>query len=247
MQTYTRTLGVGDIHGALISLDMALIECNYNPEKDRLIFLGDYVDGWSESSELVERLIQLKEQNPSIVFIRGNHDVWAQDWLNKGWSPYLWTQQGGQATIDSYIRTGYLVEQSHKDFFNNLVDWFIDENNNIYIHGGWDYKSDDFPQSAKFPVNAGSIAKECHWDRSLYFGAASASYSQHGFKATRPFNKVFVGHTSIRDGLPKKYCNLINLDTGCGWSGKLTIMDVYTEEYWQSDFSKKYYPNEKGR
>lgn len=42
-------------------------------------------------------------------------------------------------------------------------------------------------------------------------------------------------------------CNVWNIDTGAGWSGKLTIMDIDTKEYWQSDFVKELYPDEKGR
>jgi serine/threonine protein phosphatase 1 len=38
-----------------------------------------------------------------------------------------------------------------------------------------------------------------------------------------------------------------NLDTGGGWEGKLTIMDIDTEQYWQSDFVYTLYPNCKGR
>ena len=34
------------------------------------------------------------------------------------------------------------------------------------------------------------------------------------------------------------------MDTGAGWNGKLTIMDVDTEEYWQSDLVESLYPNE---
>ncbi|MBM3246586.1 MAG: hypothetical protein FJZ13_04585, partial [Candidatus Omnitrophica bacterium] len=36
---------------------------------------------------------------------------------------------------------------------------------------------------------------------------------------------------------PIHVCNVWNIDTGAGWSGKLTIMDVDTKEYWQSDLS----------
>lgn len=46
----------------------------------------------------------------------------------------------------------------------------------------------------------------------------------------------------------KKYllCNIWALDTGAGWSGKLTIMDVQTHEYWQSDLTPELYGG-KGR
>lgn len=47
--------------------------------------------------------------------------------------------------------------------------------------------------------------------------------------------------------LPVKALNVYNLDTGGGWEGKVTIMDVDTKGYWQSDLVKELYPNEKGR
>ena len=41
----SRTLVVGDIHGGLKALEQALERANVT-DKDKLIFLGDYVDGW---------------------------------------------------------------------------------------------------------------------------------------------------------------------------------------------------------
>ena len=55
---------------------------------------------------------------------------------------------------------------------------------------------------------------------------------------------IFVGHTTteIYNTLqPIHVCNVWNIDTGAGWSGKLTIMDIDTKEYWQSDLSKDLY------
>ena len=41
--------------------------------------------------------------------------------------------------------------------------------------------------------------------------------------------------------------NIWNLDTGAGFRGKLTIMDINTKEYWQSDNVNEIYVNERGR
>jgi serine/threonine protein phosphatase 1 len=38
-----------------------------------------------------------------------------------------------------------------------------------------------------------------------------------------------------------------NLDTGAGWFGKMTIMDVKTKGFWQSDIALDLYPEFKGR
>lgn len=245
-----RTLVVGDIHGALKSLQDVLIKSKYNPDEDRIIFLGDYVDGWGESSEVIDFLIGIdnkanfnKARTDNAIFIMGNHDIWCKDYLTYGRTPHNWISNGGGSTINSYVKTDLVIEESHRKFFANLVDWYIDKDNNIFIHGGWAYREDEFPVSAKYPVNAGVGAKECHWDRTLLAGARSGHRSKMGLNALKPFNKVFIGHTATLSHLPEKYCNLWNIDSGCGWHGKLTIMDIDTEEYWQSDFTKNHYPD----
>ena len=113
-----RTLCLGDIHGGYKSFKQVLERCEFNPEKDLLICLGDYVDGWSETAELIEYLLSLEslcKYKP--IFLRGNHDAWCQEWLNYGIAKDIWVMQGGQATIDSYIRTGFLTDPRHKEFF----------------------------------------------------------------------------------------------------------------------------------
>lgn len=240
MNTYC----IGDIHGGAKALEQVLERSSFCNDRDRLITIGDICDGWGETSECVDLLLSIETH----INIRGNHDVWCNDWFERGWTPMLWTQQGGQATIDSYIRTGKITDKNHKKFWKEQIDYFIDEENRLYVHGGWDYRYKlEFLEGGLESVNAGSTAKECHWDRSLLSGASSGAKSQNPFKATLPYKDVFIGHTATRDHLPHKYGNLWNLDSGGGWSGKLTIIDVDTEEYWQSDFVKELYPKEKGR
>jgi serine/threonine protein phosphatase 1 len=71
-----RTLVIGDIHGGLKALEQILERASVSVD-DTLIFLGDYVDGWSESAQVIEFLIDLKRKN-NCVFIKGNHDVWCE-------------------------------------------------------------------------------------------------------------------------------------------------------------------------
>jgi serine/threonine protein phosphatase 1 len=47
-----RTLVIGDIHGGIKALKQVLQKADVTKE-DTLIFLGDYVDGWSESAEVI--------------------------------------------------------------------------------------------------------------------------------------------------------------------------------------------------
>ena len=59
-----RTLVIGDIHGGLRALPQALERAHVH-DTDTLIFLGDYVDGWSESAQVVEYLLEL-EKNTNV-------------------------------------------------------------------------------------------------------------------------------------------------------------------------------------
>lgn len=161
----------------------------------------------------------------------------------------LWTEQGGKATLSNYVATGRFLDQDHKDFWiKDQIDWYIDEENRIFIHAGWDYKSDDFPVSASYPVNAGDIAKECHWDRSLLQNAAAVEvfkakgiddYNKKVQRALNQFKEVYIGHTATRTHEVENYVNLWNMDSGSGWYGRLAIMDIDTKQIWYSDFSRR--------
>ena len=56
-----RTFAIGDIHGGLKALIQLLNKLEIKQE-DKLIFLGDYVDGWSESAQVIQFLIELSEK-----------------------------------------------------------------------------------------------------------------------------------------------------------------------------------------
>ena len=82
-----------------------------------MIFLGDYVDGWSESAQVVDFLIDLNKTH-RCIFIKGNHDIWCEEWL-AGMQPNAsWLRHGGEQTIRSY--EGFTEEQKkeHLSFFS---------------------------------------------------------------------------------------------------------------------------------
>jgi serine/threonine protein phosphatase 1 len=42
-------------------------------------------------------------------------------------------------------------------------------------------------------------------------------------------------------------CNVWDMDTGAAFSGRITVMDIDTKRYWQSDLVEDLYPGEAGR
>lgn len=246
MKTYV----IGDIHGNYKGFIQIIKKSGFNYEKDRLISLGDIADGYSQVPEVVEELLKIK----NLIPIKGNHDDWCYQWLKYSIANPLWLIQGGKATRDSYnINYPDLKLKHEKEFFSKQHYYFIDEENRLYVHGGLDWK---------IPIESNNKSN-LMWDRHLYETALFWQF-QHDIhdvplQKVIQFKEIFIGHTTTNYNLSYKYNNYIpsnkpvhvsnvwNLDQGAGYEGKLTIMDVNTKEYWQSDLARDLYSNEKGR
>ena len=136
-----RTFVIGDIHGCHAPFLRLLEKMQPNPEQDRLVFLGDYVNRGPNSKELITELILLQRKMPHSVFLRGNHEVMLADYL-KGRGKDLFFSAGGKTTISSYgadindhTSLGVTLPKSHRHFLKNLLPYWQDENY-IYVHAG---------------------------------------------------------------------------------------------------------------
>ncbi len=230
-----RTLVIGDIHGAYKALIQCFKRAGFNPAKDTLIVLGDVCDGWHQVPECIEELIKIK----NLIYVLGNHDWWCNDWLQNGRSEPVWELQGGQATKDAYInQPEYMIK--HRHFFDVAKPYYLYENK-LFVHGGIP------PSIIQRPIEKQELW-DLMWDRELYKVSKDKHNQKPNFKYGG-YDKIFIGHTTTQreSDKPVHFCNVWNLDQGAGWNGKLTIMDVDTEEYWQSDNVLKLYPGVKGR
>lgn len=239
-----RKLVIGDIHGGLKALQQ-LFSIAKVTQEDTLIFLGDYADGWSETAQLIDFLIELDQQQ-KCIFIVGNHDVWCRDWLKNGKTDQTWLFHGGEATVVSY--QGFTDEKklNHLHFFEKMQDYYIDEANNLFIHAG--FSSMHGPSKEHYSSNFS-------WDRTLWETAVSMDKhlkknSELFPKRLLLFNEIYIGHTPTlyyNMSIPMNKANVWNIDTGAAFTGKLSLLDVDTKKFWQSDNVKDLYPNEKGR
>lgn len=60
-----RMLVISDIHGELEKFEGLLAAVGYNPEKDQLILLGDYVDRGPNAKGVIEKLLLYKKPERS--------------------------------------------------------------------------------------------------------------------------------------------------------------------------------------
>lgn len=239
-----RTLVIGDIHGGLRALHQILEKASVNKE-DTLIFLGDYVDGWSESPQVIDFLIGLS-QKQMCIFIRGNHDELLLNWLQSYRDNPLWFEHGGQATVLAYANVDKTTKQKHIEFLLNLVNYYLDSSNRLFVHAGFTNLNG---------VNHEYFPKMFYWERTLWEMAVSLDKSMSSEDVLYPkrlklYKEIYIGHTPVTridKTTPVQMANVWNIDTGAAFLGPLTILDIDTKEYWQSDALPLLYPEEKGR
>ncbi len=239
-----RTLVIGDIHGGLRALHQLFERANI-ASNDRLIFLGDYVDGWSESPEVLDFLIRLKTSH-NCVFIRGNHDDLLTDWLSESKDNRTWYQHGGESTVLAYRHVNAETKKKHIAFLQSLQNYYLDDHNRLFIHAGF--------------TNMNGVLHEhfprlFFWERTLWESALGLNKDLDRDSSLYPrrlklYKEIYIGHTpvtQIGQTVPVQMASVWNVDTGAAFKGPLTVLDIDTKEYWQSEPLPDLYPDEKGR
>ncbi len=242
-----KTFVIGDIHGGLLAVKQVLERAKVIPT-DKLIFLGDFVDGWSQSPQVLDFLIHLKQTN-NCIFIRGNHDELLYDWLTQNHQDFnekMWFKHGGEATALAYKTVNSETKNRHIEFLKSLQNYHLDNLNRLFIHAGFtNLKGIDFEYFSKL----------FYWDRTLWETAISLD-KNIGFdsnlypKRLKIYSEIYIGHTpvtKINCTVPTQKACVWNLDTGAGFQGKLSILEINSKQFWQSDPLPKLYPKEMGR
>ena len=128
-----------------------------DPNKDVFVFLGDYVDGGPDAKGILDELISLKEQFPHWKFLFGNHESLMLDALNKRHpiygDYYLWYNQGGKATLDSFKPRQSLQPTEYEKYQHSIMqpldvigeeylefirrlDLYYETDEYFFVHGG---------------------------------------------------------------------------------------------------------------
>jgi serine/threonine protein phosphatase 1 len=223
-----RTFVMGDIHGAYRALKQCLEISAFDYNADRLICLGDVADGWPDTKACIDELLRVK----NLIYIFGNHDFWTLEWMTEGTITDVWYAQGGEATIKSYNKN---VPQSHIAFFEAAKEYYV-EHNKLFVHAGI------VPGVALHDQSFETFL----WDRKLAARALDL-YNVKNAKPLTSFDEVYIGHTPIQCHHPIQCAEVWLMDTGAGWSGVLSMMDLETKEIFTSETVPSLYPGIKGR
>jgi len=240
-----RTFAIGDIHGGLKALIQVLNKLELK-DGDKIIFMGDYVDGWSESAQVIQFLMDLS-QKFDCIFIKGNHDVWCENWLRKSSDVNpSWYIHGGKETIESYEGFSEDEKKLHLNFFQNLPLYHLDDDNRLFLHAG--FTSLHGVEKEKFPELF--YLDRSLWEMLLIMDRSIPKDSIFYPKRLQHYKEIYIGHTpttNYDESSPINIESVWNIDTGAAFKGKITGINIDTKAYFQSDNLPSLYPDEKGR
>lgn len=112
-----RLLVVGDIHGQWDKFQSLFAKVRFNPERDLMVFLGDYLDRGDKPVPLMD-FILAHQDTKGMIFLRGNHEQmfldahYAMPAEKKGFWEWLssprqmWLDNGGRVTCDKIKESG---------------------------------------------------------------------------------------------------------------------------------------------
>lgn len=238
-----KTVAIGDIHGnykKLMELYSIMLEKGFNPKEDKMVVLGDMVDGGEDVKGVIDQCMQWQDEFPHWVFLRGNHEDMMLDVVVGQMKKYksfdLWWSQGGRATTHSYIKA---MGNKLSDFEQNIVnpvdvipvehlEWltnlplYHEEEKYFFVHAGVPHaiKLSNFTKH----INEGDeeYIEQALWIRDEFIN------SNHPWE-----KKIIYGHTPERQ--PNIQKNKIGIDTMTRAGGVITALFLPSEEYFQTN------------
>ena len=120
--------------------------------------------------------------------------------------------------------------EKHHEFLKTTPFYYLDDQKRLFVHGGID-PSLPLDKQEKMTLM---------WDRGLV---------SNDPPEIKEYKEIYVGHTSIYGAshIPAQKKNIFYMDTGAGWEGKLSLMDIDNYEIFQSDVVADLYPDVIGR
>ena len=222
-----RVYAIGDVHGRVDLLEQAFAKIDVDlkkkpPAQSLEVLLGDYIDRGPNSRQVIDLLIGRKRHRP-MMCLKGNHEVYIQEFLQNPSILDDWQQYGALETLMSYGLKPKLTSdmnekeelagalsnalpQSHRLFFASLGA-SISCGDYLFVHAG---------------VRPGVPLDEQREEDMLWI-------REDFLLCEDDFGKVIVhGHTPVRE--PDFQPNRINIDTGAYATGKLTCLVIERDQ-----------------
>lgn len=183
---------VGDIHGQFMMLE-ELLE-NWQPDEERLLFVGDLADRGDNSKAVFERIHQLMEEEEAIV-VKGNHDEMLELFLeNPSEHLPLYYMNGGESTVNSLLgrstsRENYQenVEEIKAEYpwllpMLKSLPLYYEWGDYLFVHAGVNLRKENWRDSSDHDfvwIREGFYDQPNHTNKTIIFGHSVTS-TLHG-------------------------------------------------------------------
>ena len=221
-----KTFIIGDIHGCSRDFSALTALLNPDPEKDRLILLGDLFDRGQDSWSVFQAVRAMAEAfGGRFTLLRGNHEDYLLSEELSFWQKRMWDRVGRQATVRSF--------RSHGERMEDTVPW-LKENCRLYyqdehircVHAG--VKVDPLELNDVWTL----VHDHCAVPENRYAGPLTVT-GHIGLEWPAWFagDGETVELLPYGEDRPLPEQGVICIDTGCGKGGPLTAMVVTGNQY----------------
>lgn len=225
-KTSVRKIIIGDIHGCSGALQALLEQLKPEPDKDRLIFLGDLFDRGPDSRGVFLTVKRLAEEfGDDFVLLLGNHeDLLLTPKLTLR-QRMIWEKVGRQATVRSFQGAGERMEDT-VPWLKKHIRLYWKDSGFQCVHAGLKVDPPEVNDRQTLVHDHGTVLMN------MYSGPLTITGHIAAEKTT-----WFTGDgettVELEDGekrsLPET--GVICIDTGCGKGGRLTAMVTDSKEY----------------
>jgi len=216
-----RIYAIGDVHGRadlLIDLFRRIDrDLQVHPvARSTQVFLGDYIDRGPHSRQVVDLLIT-RQQKHDVLFLKGNHEVYASRFLSDPTVLSEWKLVGCISTLLSYGVTPTACDDPHSQHeLAKALREAMPDSHRRFIQGlALSFTCGDF-----FFAHAGvrpGIPLQKQSEQDLLWIRDDFLFHEEDF------GKIVVhGHTAAME--PEIRPNRINIDTGAYATGRLTCL-----------------------
>ena len=116
---YERILAIGDIHGQWDRFMSLYAQIDFHPERDLLVFLGDYIDRGRKSLYVLDWMYEHRNEK-NIIMLRGNHEQMMINYYESNGTRDIWLWNGGDVTRRALMKQSDEVQKKCLDFVKSL-------------------------------------------------------------------------------------------------------------------------------
>jgi hypothetical protein len=195
-----RTIIIGDVHGCIDELNDLLTLAEVNKKKDRIVFIGDLVAKGPDSGAVYARYRKLGAQS-----VLGNHEFKLLQALDR---------KNGASGFVSQLKKS--LGKKFDDFVEDVREWpaWIETEEALAVHAGL------VPGKAAAKTSVSDLVNIRTWD-----GVGKDLQSPDNppwFEFYKKKKLVVFGHWARLGGVVRD--NVVGLDTGCVYGGKLSAI-----------------------